>query len=495
MQQKTPIVIVHGMGGAPLYKEKDGALTEAGSLRFRDIAATLRQHPSIPKSIIKLAGTEPLEETEWNEMLDWFSALASLTDVNCAEDGSAGNVKVLNDWCDPLSLHPEYFDYDNGVTRLAKALCLSYGEENVYPYNYDWRLDLYESGANGLNRFIRKVLEKAGADKVILVCDSLGGATVNCYLDAHRSDHVLERLVIVNGAMQGVDLASAYTKDLYITKEDAASYLKNLSFSLDGGKYEPLFFLGSILFNRLTRSLSDQLNSGFETEDVQDRLFADGFKQIFGNMPALYECIPYDHFDVCMEQMIRLGYLKQDSPLHKTVQRYHEVQHHAVRNITDLRKSGIPVAVFASYGYPGIPVTKNCRKQTDILIETEYESYGATVARAGETLDLEPGMYHSGDLEIDASTAALPDSTWFFKYLRHVDFKVGTPAMEFIVKITTGEYPCNIGEVAAFTGLGQFLEADDEQNIRTVTAPADLRSPLQRLQDNLTDFLPFPGRS
>lgn len=114
--------------------------------------------------------------------------------MNCDANGdSAANVGINSYWTDPLSNHPEYFERSGtGVVKIATQLCQDYGATNVYAYNYDWRLDLYESG-QGLDKFIQSVKAETGSDKVIPVTDSLGGITVNCYLDAHKQDHELAR--------------------------------------------------------------------------------------------------------------------------------------------------------------------------------------------------------------------------------------------------------------------------------------------------------------
>lgn len=467
---KVPIIMVHGMGGAPLYyTDKEGNEVLAGSVQAKEVLKLIRDYPNAVSRIFKLASKKQVRMSEWNELLDAASAFAGNADINCSPDGGPNGLYVNNYWTDPLSRHPEYFDYDNGVTRIAKELCEENGYDNVYAYNYDWRLDLYDSGAGGLNTFIHKILEQTGAEKVTLVADSLGGATVNCYLDAHKNDGVLERLIIVNGAFEGVDFASAYSRSLCLSSDEAMNYLKQLGTSLNGGKYEILFLAGSAIFSGMLNSLSENLNNGLSSNHIQNRIFLDYFHPIFGNIPAIFECIPYKDFEKSMRQMVKIGYLKSDSVLYRKLQRYHEVQKRADQNLIDVHNNGTQVAIIASYGYPGIPLTPKCQKQTDILIETEHESAGATVANSGEKLNIKNGKYKSADREIDASTCALPDNTWFIKNLRHVDFKVGTPAMKLIAGLAIGYYDCNLESVKKAEGYQQFLLADPSQNLTNIT--------------------------
>lgn len=467
---KVPVIVVHGMGGTPLYrKDENGNWVRAGSVAASTMMRLFRNDPGFLSNVFKLGSKDKFQEKEWNALISGISEFAKTTDINCSPDGGPNGVGVRNYWTTPLSEHPDYFDYDNGVTRIAKELCLENGYDNVYAYNYDWRLGLYDSGANGLDHFIHEVMRQTGAKKVTLVCDSLGGATVNCYLDAHKNDDVLDRVIIVNGALEGVDFASAFTESLYASPTEISQYLKQLGTSLNGGKYEILFFAGSAMFSGMLNTLSENLNNGLEENHIQKRIFLECFHPIFGNIPAIYECIPYKDFDESMEKMTSIGFLQKDSELYNKLQQFHIAQGHAEQNLKDVHRRGVQVAIIASYGYPGIPLTRNCRKQTDILIETEYMSAGATVAYSGEKLPLRPGKYKSADREIDASTCALPDSTWFIKNLRHVDFEVGTPAMKFIAGLSLGYYDCNLESVQKSTGYSQFLLADSHQNLTNIT--------------------------
>lgn len=484
----VPIILVHGMGGSPLYyTDKTGKEVLAGSLQAKEVLKFIKDYPNFVSYIFKLASKNQVKLAEWNKLLDAASAFAKTTDINCSPDGGPNGLHVINAWTDPLSKHPEYFDYDNGVTRLAKELCEENGYDNVYAYNYDWRLDLYNSGANGLNTFIHTIMKKTGAKKVTLVADSLGGATVNCYLDAHKNDGVLDRLIIVNGAFEGVDFASAYTKSLCLSSEEAMNYLKQLGASLNGGKYEILFLAGSGIFSGMLNSLSENLNNGLSKNHIQNRIFLDVFHPIFGNIPAIFECIPYKDFEESMRQMVSIGYLKKGSALYRKLQKYHAAQGRADQNLIDVHNNGVQVAIIASYGYPGIPLTPKCQQQTDILIETRHESAGATVANCGEKLKIKNGKYKSADREIDAASCALPDNTWFIKNLRHVDFKVGTPAIKLIAGMAIGYYDCNLESVQKATGYRQFLLADSSQNLTNIT-PKNTGDP-RSLKRHLTSAL------
>ena len=77
-----------------------------------------------------------------------------------------------------------------------------------------------------------------------------------------------------------------------------------------------------------------------------------------------------------------------------------------------------------------MPVFADCKPTSDGIAETEYTSFGATVADFGKTLSADyiasisevNKKFLSPDNMIDASTCALPEKTWFIKNSYHDHF-------------------------------------------------------------------------
>jgi hypothetical protein len=93
-----------------------------------------------------------------------------------------------------------------------------------------------------------------------------------------------------------------------------------------------------------------------------------------------------------------------------------------------LLKNNLQFAVIAEYGCTIIPITSDNDRMSDGTILTASESFGATCAEVDGTLGegyvqakpCECGKSHiSADNQIDASTCAFPDTTWFAKNVRH----------------------------------------------------------------------------
>lgn len=189
---------------------------------------------------------------------------------------------------------------------------------------------------------------------------------------------------------------------------------------------------------------------------------------IFGCIPIYWEFVPYEYFDRAVYEMSSIGFLDKSGALYSKLQKYHQVQGRLESNLKSLKSKGVEVAVVANYGIPTVPMTSLHKAQADVLIETKYASVGATVADYGETLN-KTGKYISDDKIIDASTCALPDSTWFVKGIQHMDFWYNSEACQFLAALITTNTSLDIGSIQKETGVGQFIGTDKQQKIVNVT--------------------------
>lgn len=472
-RRQTPVIIVHGLAGSNLYENPGTPDERQLAVSGLGIGAeSLLNYPKIFPTIVRLL-TNETSELDFETTLAKLHEAALKTELNCDENGnSKPNIGINNYWTDSLANHPEYFEHStSGVVKLAKTICMEVGADNVYAFNYDWRLDLVATGRK-LGNYIDEIKEQTGHDKVIVVTDSLGGITVACYIDAHRTDNELERVVFINSAFDGVNCASTFEHGIVIPEELADRYLDRLGAALKDGQFELLFFYGASLFGGVMNNLSQHATTAKADPEKEKRLIMEFFRPIIGCVPALWECLPYEDFDNAVAYMTDIGFLDTGSGLYKKLVRYHGVQKRLTENLRYLDAHGVDVAIFANYGFPGLPVTPESYEQTDLLIETSRCSAGATVALYGKQLDGPSGdpKYLSPDKEIDASTCALPDRTWFFKNIRHLGYAPGSDISRFMIRIAVGTLPGTVEDVKAETGYGQFLHVHKDQSFANVEA-------------------------
>ncbi len=455
----TPVILVHGLGANPVYEnigtEEQSEIKNLGL--GENIVAELLANNEVLNEVVKMldAGREPDVDT----LIGGLQKIIGKDNViNCTKNG---NIKegqgVINYWTTPLSKHKDYWqNADVAESAIARQLCKTVGAKNVYCFNYDWRQDVCLT-AKQLNKFIKTVKKSTKAKKVSLIGCSLGGAVLSAYFDAYKNQKDVNRAVFANPAIGGVDVARAYALDLVINKKSVLAYLKCMETAFDGGSMQGVFKAVSVLGDKRVSAAADYLSKFVKNKKNVKKLYMKVVKPWIGNIPSLWECVPYDSFDKAVKEMSKMGFLDKKSGLYKKIKKYHGVQGRLAKNLKAIKKQGVQVAIFASYGTMGIPLTSKVNNQTDALIDTKYASAGATVANYGKKLK-KSGKYVSGDKVINAKTCVLPDNTWFLKDVQHMRFYYNSDATKLVANIACGKVKANVKAVKKKYKKGQFLK-------------------------------------
>lgn len=462
----TPVVIIHGIGGTQLYKDI-GTENETTTAAF-DISSILSTYNSLLKKVMASVTGETIDASALiDEIADVMNDFA---DIACDKNGNpAYNVGIKDYWTDSLANHKDYIDgRGSAEPGIAKQVCDIIGPENVYLFRYDWRLDGCEN-AEILNSLIDKIKEDTGKSKVTIVSCSEGTVVASAYIDRYMNKNDIAKTVFINGAFNGVSICNLFAKDVYIDKDVLLNYFWNLLHELNNPSFDlkQLAFLSTTLDDAVG-NLCNLLNEVKNTPELFNRLYNDVLYPIFGCIPIYWEFVPYEYFDRAVYEMSSIGFLDKSGALYSKLQKYHQVQGRLESNLKSLKSKGVEVAVVANYGIPTVPMTSLHKAQADVLIETKYASVGATVADYGETLN-KTGKYISDDKIIDASTCALPDSTWFVKGIQHMDFWYNSEACQFLAALITTNTSLDIGNIQKETGVGQFIGTDKQQKIVNVT--------------------------
>lgn len=466
----TPVITVHGLGANAIYENVGkNNQSEITNLGIGDIGTALLSNLDLISEVLKMM--DPATKADKDKLIAQLKNLVANNPLNCDENG---NVKagqgIVNYWTDSLANHPDY--WKNAVSSepaIARQICESIGAKNVYAFNYDWRWDICKT-ADDLNDYIQNVKKQTGAKKVTLVGSSLGGSVLSAYIDKYKGNKDLERCVFINPAFQGVDVARAYAKDLKIDKKVVIKYLKNLGKSYDGGSKNTLISIVSAIGDVRLSHLVDSFNELLKDDAFVNRVYIEVLKPWIGNIPALWDCIPYDSFNKAVKTMSSIGFLDKNTQLYTKIKNYHSVQGRLKSNLKAIKKQGVQVAIFVGTGMQAIPITSKYTNNTDYLIDVKYASAGATAAKIGKKLTGKnaKGKYVSKDKAINAKTCALPDNTWFIKNLLHVNFRYGTKATKLVANIATGKVKSNLKSVKKKYGYTQFMKADSNQKLTNI---------------------------
>lgn len=293
---------------------------------------------------------------------------------------------------------PESIFVEEAVKRV--------GAENVFGFTFDWRRSQVDY-AKAVDEYIQEVKEITGSDKVDLMGLSHGGqyGTTYLYYYGHKGD--VRNAILANPATGGTTLVSTVFMNEYVDLD-----LKNVMYFV-----EHIFDIEedfNWIFDLLSlENIVGGTNRVLQEERINYRL---------SNVPSLLDFVPMDRFDEVIEN-ISLTPEKNGKLYYDTVKYHNDV--HTGTNLADkfaeLQKNGTKIGYIVGCGYTAV---SSVGTNSDFLIDTYLGSGGATCALFGETFEAgyvqnglicnDPAHYHiSPEFNIDASTGALPDSTWY----------------------------------------------------------------------------------
>ncbi len=308
-----------------------------------------------------------------------------------------------------------------------------YGYANSYSFHYDWRLDMHTISSQ-LHEYINRVLEVTGAEKVGLVCFSMGGCVTMTYLYEHyylatpEEREKIHSAVFISGAMNGVSCCEdPFSGNITLDSTSLMRMLQEMLGSTENMK--PLYNLLDLMYSfRMFEPLVNFSNNyivGNLSSMVDNALPAS-----IGSIPGFYAMMSSDryyeaenfNFNTEEEKVKYAGLIEKNRYFHDNVQANSD------NILTSLIEDGKNLAIISEYGYSIIPVTSDNNRMCDGTIGTYETSFGATCADVDRTLGENyvqavtcscGGNHISPDNQIDASTCKYPDITWFAKNVRH----------------------------------------------------------------------------
>ncbi len=383
--------------------------------------------PGIMSSDIYADKTNPDSEVVWPPSQDAIlntvkQALLPIGDLAVTKNFDRFGTK-LADIVDEL-FEPTCLGYD-GEPRDGTGIIFDYpAPENVkfnseFTFDYDWRVDPLQTAAE-LDKFINYVLENSGCDEVVIECHSLGGVITLSYLKLFGTDKV--RSVLFNStAIYGETYTGELLQGNIAVSDDAVRYY--MDFAFDGLGLNNFF---SMLFGTLTDlGVLDLVSSNLNylVDGIYDEVMPSLLK-LFANWPTIWAMVPDEMLADAQKFVFGEMYEQAGidySGLKAKLDRYDTVVRANRADILKKVNDNANLYVISRHGYSSLPLTSSWDNISDGVIDTKYNSFGATVAKLNETLDVPAGKYVSPDKTINASTCLFPEQTWFIEDLRHND--------------------------------------------------------------------------
>lgn len=459
----TPVVVVPGIGSSALYSNPN---TAAQGSPFADDASGLVDAVEDTRIVWDLLRVIRGQEVDPATFINKLSAVTKpLCVLNCDENGdSIGNLGIDCYWTDSLAGHMDYLDSrQTAEPAVCKIICDQIGAENVWLFNYDFRMDVV-ADAEQLADFITEVKKQSGSKQVTLVSASLGTSVVSAYIDRYKTREDIARTVFLDGAFQGTSMGKLFKQELVVDEKAIHTYIQLLAEcyvadTIDFGAIQSVFRIFDGTVSNLI-SFIEELGSDANRNALYTRVVL----PLLGNIPSLWECIPYADFDEAVAAMVQLGALDPASGLYDKIQEYHTIQGRLEQNLKALQKKGVEIAIVCGYGLPQIPFTGSANAQSDMLIDTCYASFGATLGKAGEAVK----NATSPDGCINASTCKFQSQTWFIKGVQHMEFVYGTNVNDFVGYLATTKDKISVADVQKSAGYAQYMGIDADYVMRNL---------------------------
>lgn len=292
---------------------------------------------------------------------------------------------------------------------------------------YDWRDDPYVS-ASQLNDFIDYVTSVSGCDRVALECHSYAGVVTLTYLSEYGTDKI--QSVCFNAtAVYGATFAGELMRGKMQLNADAlTAYLEGI---FDQTEYEALLRGVVSLLDDLggIRFLVTFFNDLFV--NLQDRIWAESILPVFDNWPSIWSMVPDDKLSEAYafaRATVRAGDTEDDRVFFSKTERFDRSirpnRESLLRGVND----DCNLYVIARYGYPGVPLGEIWQSNSDGVLDTQAESFGAACRPYAFSEPLaHPERLVAPSGAIDASTCLFPTQTWFVRSYKHTQ---KDPSME-----------------------------------------------------------------
>jgi len=377
--------------------------------------------------------TEKFEESASPVLDDIFGGFVRL-DWNRVADGFIG---FIRNWVGNLEMNLDGTPVHPGITRTGGHLAywhngqfksppLRNGElvDNHAGFWFDWRKDPYDL-ADELNDYIKLIKKTTNQPKVNLIAVSGSGAMTLAYINRYGCGD-LASVMLAQSLHAGSDMMGQLATKKFKLNSAALEGTRVLSlFGLNDFQEQIDPYISLAYKTGLARVLEAFLS--FASKRIVDRLYDEAITPLMFQLPEFWGFVPDKYYEEAKEL------LGDDTPEWKAFFDKMDLYHYEVKvradEIIQQAAKEIKVLIACGYNLPAFPLGESDDVlNTDAFVEISLASFGAIAAPYGKTLSDEEivndcgheGHNHlSPDRQIDASTCALPEQTWFFRDLMH----------------------------------------------------------------------------
>ena len=421
----TPVIIIPGFLQTNLQHENaDGTLEKVWVPDFAEKLGIVGDNiPEILESVAEAFkdNAEALGEALMEMMSDLMPMMMCNPDgtslfpvFSYKNDPAKRNMKHIKHSGEEIHMQA-YYTFANYLCTQGYAK-----EENVFIFEYDGRFDAITNAEN-LRDFIKAVKEYTGKEKVSLFGVSYGGQIEATYLHYYMDDNDIEKAIFNVPSLLGTNFSDRLLNgnvefaldDIVLLIEHMAGSDTELSTLLRD--VDPEFF--SRVLNGVSKGISEYAKY----------------------WSSVYSLTATEHYEAIKEKFLdpvaSAEIIKRNDIIH------YEIMPKTKDTLDKCIENGIDVAIIAS---SGINLALGGNENSDLLLATEKVT-GATCTTMGERFSdgftgakancSNPEHHHvSPSMEVDASTAFLPEHTWFVEGTPHAMFQYDKYGLELSAK-------------------------------------------------------------
>lgn len=427
--EKVATIILPGIGQSDSTYVKDDGSTVSGGLVLLDTDGIIG--PVVTKlayPLLASIGTQEAHPALGDAVYDVISDLFYIQASN--KDGTAKEELILTRYPYALS---QYNEDDHGwfyrmfpMEPVVEAMNATYGatdpdynaEDYIYLSTFQLISDPYLS-AKELKDFIAVVKDQTGCEKVNLVPISLGGTILTAYLQMIQEEYNgdfsdINKIINIVACLNGTDLFSDFFAREW-NLADEFLYDEYIDLIVEANGMEA--YMGSLIKIALKIIPKDALYAILTgaIEGLLDNMFV--------NCPQFWAMVTKERYEELADRYL-VG--EEYATLRKTTDWFQNARMSLVDNLNYVKDNyGVVTYTVSAYGlqftdgeynFFGI-AGSSATTNSDGIINISSAALGASYVIPGEKY--ENAVMPSPDGELDISTCAFPETTWFFKNQHH----------------------------------------------------------------------------
>lgn len=425
--ENNPTVVVPGLFQSEVFcYDKDGKimLDSKGNERkgpfFMDTSEVVED--AIKKALLPLSKTLLTRKDSQHEFANALGDVLGNALMERIKSDNNGNfvydIRATKYNTNVANLNEHDKEHILGAIPLESYISKA-GEDHLYFFSYS-SFDNIERLANELCELIETAKKETGHSKINVVPISQGGSIWNAVMEFHPEiAESVGRIVYIVPAVDGSALIGDIFEKGFIDDDDA---LYDYMFPKLIGEDDFVGYLVNLLIRIVPK---DVLNDVLDI--AVDKLIAN----YLSNSTCMWGLVPSGSYKAAREK-----YLMSDEKavIRAQTDRFYNAQLNAKKNILSFKNKGVEVFDIVGYNYSLYPIVDSWNKvNADGIIQLDSTSLGAVSAPVDCTLGasyVQKGNSYGtcsdskhnhvdSHKTVDASTALLPDHTFYFYNHNH----------------------------------------------------------------------------